>query len=152
MLNFHNPQLGNYIENLVENNKLRWTYLRDSRRIKIGCMTVHFVEDENGENQMMIGWSKVNRSTIDKDGNHKEPDVFQADIGIARAVRRAVPVDDFLTLWEEGKLPHVPTCWKVARDENGKVVPNSYDLYDQYEAFIDRIEEIQDKLNPQILS
>lgn len=133
-----NDNLERYLRNYVENNNLRWTYIRSAQRLKIGCLISFVDTDLMGRRDLYVGLSKCALS---------KGDSFSLDIGLAKAIDHAVPFAKFLDLYEKDQLPRIPLTFRCVRDEQGYVVENEYEIYNQYEAFVEKLKRVYNQLD-----
>lgn len=132
-----NQNLEDYLNDIIQNNRLRWVYLRSGRRIKVGLIATYFKTDPLGRKEVYVGVSKAALNKGDK---------FELDLGLVRAIENSVPFAQFLKRYEQQKLPKVPLTWRVVRDEMGYVVENEYESYDQYEEFVEKLKNVYARL------
>lgn len=139
MLVARNDNLTQYLNDFIDKNRLRWTYLRSTNRQKIGCLVTYVDTDSLGRKDLYVGWSKVNQSAGDS---------FSLDVGLTKAIENSVPCGQFLELVEHHQLhlPRVPLTWRNVRDSSGYIT-GEVEWFDQYEAFASKLRRIYPTLN-----
>lgn len=139
MLLARNENLTQYLNDFIEKNRLRWTYLRSITRQKIGCLVTYVDVDKLGRRDLYVGWSKVNTSAGDR---------FSLDVGLSKAIENAVPASEFLAAVEDNTiaLPRISLTWRNVRDQHGYIT-GEIEWFDQYEAFASKLRRIYPTLN-----
>jgi len=113
--------LREYVQGFVRENRVRWTYVRSKESKKIGVL-ISYWGVLNGEKTLFVGLSKVNDKHRIIKGKVKLGDTFELNMGISKAIKNAMPYDEFCARYTLGQLPTLPAGKRAVRDENKKVV------------------------------
>ena len=123
--------MNTYLKNFVKNKGVRWTYIRDKSRHKVGLFATFFEKDADGHQEIWVGWSKCNVS-VDK---------FDFNLGLSYAIGTAMPVNEFIQHCEGGYLPKISLCWRNVRGNDGKIT-GEITWYNQYDQFVNRLRKM----------
>lgn len=132
-----NSNLESHLNDYIENRRLRWVYLRDRHRNKIGCLVTYQAYDtDTGLYDLYVGVSKANIRRGDK---------FSLDLGLIKAINNSVRFSFFIELYQNGELPKLPLTWKCNRNEFGQLT-GGMSWYDQYEHIVQKLIQVYSKM------